>query len=490
VALSSIFLGCTNRVAARSRALRRRVPSVPSEETLMIRSLRHVVPVLGLAIPVLVAPVAARAQQPASTCEIDQNKPASLPKATLVLARVGSATASADKQKALREAVKTLSEEKKADNPIGRDWMLAQALIYWAAEPGMSGEVKRGDLGFTTSPEQTVDVLASIDSALTRIAAAKPGCASQVAQLRQSQAWLNQVNAGIQALNSQKFDSASYYARRAMLANPNSPYGHYILGTVAVQQKEYPAAEQHYQALFQTAGSDTSYKELVSSANSNMDFIRAEKVRAMVDAGQFEQVLAQASTLGDLVLTQAGVSAIQANKTADAAKLFEAALAQNPYQRDALNNLAATYYNMNAYDKIVPLVERLVAVDPGNPDNYMFAAFAYQGMGKAAAKTPAKAKLYTDSLLLWKGRADKLPAQVTFTQFTRAPEKTTIVGKVKGIAANAGPFTLKFEFLDAKGNVVGSQAATVPAITKDQTADFKVEIDKGGIVAFRYAPIS
>jgi tetratricopeptide (TPR) repeat protein len=448
------------------------------------------VPALGLAIPALVAPVAARAQQPASTCEIDQNKPGSLPKATLILARVGSATAPAAKQAALKEAVKTLSEEKKADNPVGRDWMMAQTLIYWAAEPGMGGEaVKRGDLGFTTNPDQTIDVLASVDSALNRVAAAKPGCAAQIAQLRQNQAWLNQVNAGIQALNSNKLDSAAYYARRGMLANPASPYGHYILGTVAVQQKQYDAAEQHYNALFKTAGSDTSYKELVSSANSNMDFIRADKVRQMVDAGKFDEVLAQASQLGDLVLTQAGVSAIQANKTDAAAKLFEAALQQNPWQRDALNNLAATYYNMNQFDKIVPLVERLVAVDPGNPNNYMFAAFAYQGLGKAAAKTPAKAKVYTDSLLLWKGRADKLPAEVTFTQFTRGADKTTISGQVKGIAANAGPFTLKFEFLDAKGNVVASQTASVPAITKDQKADFKVEVDKGGIVAFRYAPI-
>ena len=456
----------------------------------MTRSLRRVVPVLGLAIPALVEPVAASAQQTASKCEIDQNKPGSLPKVTLLLARVGGPAASPEKQKALKEAIKTLSEEKKNENPVGRDYMMAQTLIYWASEPGMSGEVKRGDLGFTASPEQTVDVLLAIDSALTRVAAAKPGCSAQIAQLRSNQAWLNQVNSGIQALNGNKLDSAAYYARRAMLMNPASPYGHYILGTVAVQQKEYPAAEQHYQALFKTAAGDTSYKELVSSANSNMEFIRAQGVQALIDGGKFDEVLAQAATIGDLALTTAGVNAVQANKTAEAAKLFEAALAQNPYQRDALNNLAATYYNMNQYDKIVPLVERLVAVDPGNPDNYMFAAFAYQGMGKAAAKTPAKAKLYTDSLLLWKGRADKLPAQVTFQQFTRGAEKTTVTGKVKGIAANAGPFTLKFEFLDAKGNVVASQTASVPAVTKDQSADFKIEIDKGGIVAFRYAPIS
>src|SRR5688572_27831446 len=117
----------------------------------MIRFVRRALPVLGLAIPALLAPAAAQAQPAAGACEIDQNKPGSVPKATLSLARVQGAAQSADKQKALREAIKALSEEKKVnENPVGRDYMLAQALIYWAAEPGFGGPVRRGDLGFVT----------------------------------------------------------------------------------------------------------------------------------------------------------------------------------------------------------------------------------------------------------------------------------------------------------------------------------------------------
>jgi tetratricopeptide (TPR) repeat protein len=461
----------------------------------MTRSIRRALPVLGLAVPALVAPLAAGAQQVAgaaeasASCQIDQNKPGSLPKATLILARAQSAQQSADKQKALREVVKTISEEKKNENPVGRDYTLAQALVYWAAEPGMSGTVKRGDLGFVTSPDQTIDVLAAADSALDRVTAALPGCATQMAQLRQNQAWLNHINAGIQALNANKLDSAEFYAQRSMLMHSESPYGHYILGTIAAQKKDYAGAEGHYGALFKSAGADTSYRELVTSARSNMDVIRAERVNTLVSEGKFDEVLSQASTLGDLVLTSAGVTAVQKEKSADAAKLFEAALAQNPYQRDALNNLAASYYALQQYDKIVPIVQRLVAVDPSNPDNYMFAAFAYQGLGKAA-KAPARQKVYTDSLLLWKGRADKLPAAVTFSQFTRGTDKTTLVGTLKNLSATAKPYTIKFEFLDAQGNVVATQEASVAAVAKGQTANFTVEVPKGGIMGFRYAPLS
>src|SRR5688500_3675025 len=115
-----------------------------------------------------------------------------------------------------------------------------------------------------------------------------------------------------------------------------------------------------YTTLFRStsAGADTTYKEIVAGARSNMDVIKAERVSQLVQSGKFDEVLAQASTLGDLVLTQAGVNAIQAQKAEQAAKLFEAALAQNAYQRDALNNLAATYYQLKQYDKIVPIVQR------------------------------------------------------------------------------------------------------------------------------------
>jgi len=116
-------------------------------------------------------------------------------------------------------------------------------------------------------------------SAVKAPAAANASEASQIAQLRQNQAWLNQVNAGIQALNGNKLDSAAYYARRAMLANPNSPYGHYILGTVAVQQKQYDAAQQQYLTILdKNANSANAHFLLgeIALAQGNKDAARVE----------------------------------------------------------------------------------------------------------------------------------------------------------------------------------------------------------------------
>ena len=455
----------------------------------MNRSLRRVLPAFGLAIPALLAPLAVTAQDAAATCEIDQNKPSSVPKATLILARVPGATTPADKQKVLRDVVKTLSEEKKADNPIGRDYMMVRALAYWATDAAYSGTVRRADLGFATSADATIDVLAAIDSAATRIAAAKPGCAAEMSAIRQ-EAWLPQVNAALKALNANQLDSAAHYARRSLIVNSASPYGHYVLGTIAAQAKDEPTAQRHYADVFRLAGTDTSYRDVVQNARQQLEVLSAQRVRQLAESGDFTAILADPSKYDDQMLVQAGVFASQAKKNDDAIKLFSAALQQNPYQRDALHNLASTYYMTNQFDKIVPVVERLVAIDPSNPDNYLFAAFAYQGLGKAAVKTPARAKVYTDSLLLWKGRSDKVPVRVQITQFGRGADKTTLGGTIEGIAATAKPYTLKFEFLDAKGNVIGAADTTVGPVAKDQKTEFKVELDKGGAVAFRYAPVS
>jgi tetratricopeptide (TPR) repeat protein len=200
--------------------------------------------------------------------------------------------------------------------------------------------------------------------------------------------------------------------------------------------------------------------------------------------------LANPTKYNDMALSQAGVVAAQANNAADAVKLFEAALQQNPYQRDALNNLSASYYQLQEYEKMLPIVRRLVQVDPSNPDNYMFAAFAYQGIGKAT-KVPARQKAATDSLLAWKTRADKLPAKVVFTAFTRGPERTTLAGTVENLkSATPKSFTLKFSFLDAQGNVVSQETTNVGPVAKNKTGTFKVEVAKPGITGFRYEPVS
>jgi tetratricopeptide (TPR) repeat protein len=484
------------------------------------------------------------AQTPATTtaaagaaCEIEQNSPAQIPMAALALAKAQAAQKADDKAKNLREAVKLLSEKPDAasKNPVGHAYVLGQVLAIWANTPELPVVTTRGNLGYTTNKDQQVDVLAAIDTALTVVERQRPACAEQVAGFRQPQAWLNLVNGAIAAINAKQLDSARALAQRSLLVNRTSPYGYYILANVA-QQQNPSQAEEYWAKVVEFAGSDTSARAMKMQALYNVAAGKSAAVDAATGAAQktaaqaaipamkaflaeagtdpdatpirsslarmymlvgdtasvpsvYADLIANPSRYSDLALSEAGVAAARLERVADAARLFEGALAQNPYQRDALNNLASVYYTAKEYRKVFPVADRLVKLDPSNPDNWFFYAFAYQELMKNE-KAPAAKKAYTDSLLKYKSIAEKQPVKVTFTQFTRGAERTSLGVSVENVGAAAKPVTLTFEFLDKNGAVIGTQQAALGTIEKGGKKTATVTFDKGGVYGFRYAPVS
>lgn len=507
----------------------------------MKRSLRRVVPVLGLAA---LLPAAAGAQQAgqaaAPTCDIDQNKPASLAKAVFAISRAGAIEQADARNKMLKDAVGGVSADAKAakDNPLGVQYTLGQAIALMAQDVRLVSAATRGDLGLAGNAAEPVDIMAVLDSNLTAVEKAKPGCAQVAEQLRQL-AWVNTINAAINALNGQKGDSAAFYANRSLVIYKKSALPYYALATVAQQKNDLATAQTYWPKMVAATEGDTTTqaRELRANALFNIAVTASNAVDAAPpaqkpakaktaadalkaylaaspnspEAPQAQGMLAQMLRLSgdtasmgtlyadqlanptkydDIALSQAGAVAANANKPKDAAALFDAALAKNPYNRDALHNLAASYYQLNEYEKMLPIVRRLVELDPANPDNYMFAAFAYQGIGKAT-KAPARQKSATDSLLAWKGRADKLPAKVTFTTFSRAADKTTLSGTVENLSSSTpASYTLKFSFMDSQGNVVAQESASVGPVAKNKTGNFRVEVPKPGITAFKYEPLA
>ena len=206
----------------------------------------------------------------------------------------------------------------------------------------------------------------------------------------------------------------------------------------------------------------------------------------------------------------------------DAGKLFEATLAQNPNNRDALFNVAVTYLSMEQNEKVGPIVERLVAVDPGNPENYNLAARAYLSLGKVAktAKKPAVAAAYNDTTVTWFTRGNNLPIEVTFTEFSPNDKAVTIGGSIldrrdkieannppaaappkvakgaRGKSAPASkvetktlppkPVTLAFSAIDKSGQVVGTETVTTEPLAPGQKAKFKIIINAPNVLAYRY----
>ena len=174
------------------------------------------------------------------------------------------------------------------------------------------------------------------------------------------------------------------------------------------------------------------------------------------------------------------------------------------------------YLNADQNDKVAPLVQRLVAVDPSNGENYRLFTFAYANQQKGYnekiksynalkknAKTPKAIKAYddsarvffelakgmADSALKYNALADAFPMRVSFTEFTTVEDKSTLGGTITNNSDQSQTYTMKVDFLDKAGNVVSSQTATVGPVAAGQSGRFNVNGTGAAISGFRYAPL-
>lgn len=495
------------------------------------------------------------------TCDADATK-GNLAKAAFSVEQARTAQGTPGAQTIMANAVKQL-EAAKGEDPTVQALFLGQTLAFWLAQPNMSPTPKRGVLGFTQNAESTIDLVSTIDSLFRVVERAKPACTELTGAYRGGlPGYLALVNSAIGALNAEKLDSAEYYASRANMLYAGSPYGTMVLGSVAAKRKDEAKAQEYWTAAATTAATDTIYRDVERSVlmNQAMAYMAtatrasgaerdAAARRAIATYTRLLQVpgttgayaassrsnLQSAYLLvgdtaafvasyqpmlsnptgfeyGDLLGT--AVNAARANRTADAARLFEATLAQNPYNRDALFNLAVVYLTLEQNDKVGPVVSRLVAVDPGNPENYNLAARAYLARAKSAeaAKRSPLAKAFNDTTMTWYSRGNKLPVEVTFSEFNAGEKTLTLAGSVldrrdkvegatpatparpaaRGARAAAKPtfapvaVTLRIEALDKAGTVVGSQTVTTEPLTPGKAAAFSATIDATNAVAYRY----
>jgi hypothetical protein len=143
---------------------------------------------------------------------------------------------------------------------------------------------------------------------------------------------------------------------------------------------------------------------------------------------------------------------------------------------------------MNQYDKVFPLVTRLTDLDPSNPENWMLSAYSYAGLLKTN-KTGKLSKQYTDSLVFYGGKADKMPVKVLITEFTRLADGTTLSGTIENKGTAAKTYNLSVDFLDKSGKVITTETTSVGPVAPKGTKEFKITSTKGGVAAYRYKPV-
>ncbi len=497
------------------------------------------------------------------TCDVGESAKGNAARATLNVNLAREAATPVVATKNLKDAVRLVDHIEKGDDPVVNAYVLGTALSLWGNQPGIGLSPKRGDVGFTTNPEGMLDLPGALDSLFKIVETARPVCTDYTAYWRAGQKfYLDVVNGAISALNAEKLDSAEYFAMQANKLYAPSPYGSMVIGTAASKRGDNAKAVEHWTRAADLAGKDTSYRDVQRQMLANLGALHsntaatatgAEKVAAAKKAADiYAQLLELPGTRGQYVyigrqqlqsallmandtagaiktyapllanpsgfeyqdLLNSAVNASRLNRPDDAAKLFEATLVANPYNRDALFNVAVTYLTVEQNEKVGPIVARLVAVDPGNPENYNLAARAYLSLAKAAekAKKTAVAAAYNDTTVTWYNSGNKLPAEVNFREFSPS-EKSVVIGgtvvdrrdkvevepapvakPVKGKPAPKPvartfpprPYTMVFSALDKSGAVVGTETVTTEALTPGKSAKFTVNITGANIVAYKY----
>jgi len=173
---------------------------------------------LALALAALGATAASPAGAQASRgkgCSINDGTPYQINSGKTYLSKAMSAKGAPDeKPKHLRDAVAAVEKAGPNDNPLGKNWIMGRALIWRTMLPGQTQMViPRSEVGFTTNPTGTIDILMAADSAFRYVEENAPQCADSIALFRQ-QPWVKLVNESGAAVNAEKYDSAAYLANR------------------------------------------------------------------------------------------------------------------------------------------------------------------------------------------------------------------------------------------------------------------------------------
>jgi tetratricopeptide (TPR) repeat protein len=367
--------------------------------------------------------------------------------------------------------------------------------------------------------------------------------------------------------NQNKIDSAETVANQALRISPTAPYSRLVLGNVAAQRMKNMEAIEQYKAALAEAEKDTIFADvrrtilytLGTFANDagQIDTVPANRkayftealeafnqlakdpgkqygdianqgrtsvLRSMGDTAAIkaacQPTIANPSNAKFIELIQCGVTLAEVNDTVNSTKLFEAAAAQNPYHRDALYNLARQQMVSGDYQKAIVTTDKLVALDPSNPDNLKLYVFAYNSLrkgylakadsiGKAVNALPRtnanqakRTQLTNEAIRLdslqkdavkkvvdWNNKADSMEVQVLFAEFTPGAEKATVGGEIRNRSTTEKSYVLNVEFLDKSGNVVGTGSASVDKVAPKSSGRFSITATAPNIAAFRYKPI-
>lgn len=172
---------------------------------------------------------------------------------------------------------------------------------------------------------------------------------------------------------------------------------------------------------------------------------------------------------------QAANSAFRDGNPGEAIALLQVADERNPYMQTTLSVLARSYYELADRENLMAIVQRLMAIDPLNPQTVRLMAAAWDLAGE-----PDSVAKYVEM------STSGIGLGVTVTQFMAGPTSTTVNGTIQNLgSAQSAPAALVFEFLDTAGTVLATTTVDVPAIEPRLRQPFTARADVAA-AAWRY----
>lgn len=368
--------------------------------------------------------------------------------------------------------------------------------------------------------------LAPADSALTKAQQMAPDCAKDIDVYRRN-AWVALINAGSKFEEDKNTDSAFALYRQANSIYRGSPIGFYRAASIW-NDKGHPDSAAYYFGMAAAAvppnATDTTDMKYRNNSAFSQGVLLLNAKKFDQAAPVFEQFLKwvptdvqakrglaaayrglgqndKASALEKEVaasggaggggagggagtddVMSAGISLFKDKKYAEAAAAFEKVVAAEPYNRDALSSLANTYLALSNGPKLLETSQRLVAIEPLSESALKLLGEGYKQSSKVddAVKTAYEVLALPANVRAANFAAQGNGASLTLTATGRAA-KTPGEKPIKPVAV---PITV--EFINASGQPVATQDATIPALADGTAQDVKIDAQGAGIAAWRY----
>ncbi|HEX7240927.1 MAG TPA: hypothetical protein VF263_11715, partial [Longimicrobiaceae bacterium] len=335
-----------------------------------------------------------------------------------------------------------------------------------AAQAGLAADSANPQLLFILGQAQIgVGRFAAADSAWDRVVALCPAFEAEVTPLRR-EAGNQAYSTGNEKLSANDTASAMAGWAQAVSLNNQIPEAHYNMGVVHANRSEFTqAAERYRQAL-------DIVNALPADTSATVTSERAD-LRQSIIAG----------------LSNVAARQLEKEQFAPATELFRYLTSLDRNDRFSWFNYMVGLYRQQRWDDLVPVAQRVIAIEPLNQDAGIILFNAYKGQmqaAEAARNTARRAEMEKITIATLE-QVDSLPVYVEDLRLDGAGSgQAALTGRVMGNRARPGTqMTLTFTFYGPSGPVGTPQSATVAAPAKSGSVAFRVPFPAGA-TSFSY----